>query len=340
MDQTEQFAPAGGSAFVLRTYDLQLQQNFALGSLQELLLGAGERINDYDITNTPSLLFVPPSRALTLGDVFIQDTLKPMSALSIVAGFKIENDPYSGWSPLPDLRVSWSLSDQSLLWAAASRSIRSPTPFDVDVQEKLGSLIYLNGNPEFNPEQLIAYQLGYRSQLGTAATLSISAYYNHYDDLRSVEFSPGPGILEWGNRMRGNTTGVETWADIQVFNWWRLSPGIRTTHEGFELEPGSSGLLGSAQAGNDPSYQASLTSSMDIGRDLTLDASLRYVSALPDPVLPGYYDLAARLGWQATNTLLLSLNGQNLLRSRHLEYPAPVGEYITRSVMFEARWQL
>jgi iron complex outermembrane receptor protein len=340
MDQTEQFAPAGGSAFALRTYDLQAQQNFALGSLQELLLGAGERVNDYAITNTATLLFVPSSRTLTLGNVFIQDTLKVSSALSIVAGFKVENDPYSGWSPLPDLRVSWSVSDQSLLWAAASRSIRSPTPFDVDVQEKLGSLVYLTGNSDFKPEKLTAYQLGYRSQLDTAATLSIATYYNHYDDLRSVEFSPGPAILEWGNRMRGDTTGVEAWADIQVLDWWRLSPGIRTTHEGFELEPGSSGLLGSAQAGNDPSYQASLTSAMDIRHDLTLDASLRYVSALPEPALPGYYALAARLGWQATHALLLSLDGENLLRSRHLEYPAPVGEYITRSVMLEARWQL
>jgi iron complex outermembrane recepter protein len=339
-DQTEQFAPAGGSAFVLHTYDVELQDSFALGSMQQWIWGAGERANDYNLTNTASLLWQPPHRSLTLGDVFAQDTLALTRTLSLIAGFKMEDDPYSGWSPLPDLRLAWNLSDSAMLWAAGSRAIRSPTPFDADVEEKFGALIYLTGNPRFVPETLTAYQLGYRGQPSERLSISINAYYNLYNDLRTVEFSPGPGILEWGNMMHGHTDGIDAWAELQLASWWRLSPGIRTVHENLGFKPGSSTLLGVAQAGNDPSYQAMLTSSMDLPSHLTFDASLRYISDFPQPALPGYYDLMARIGWRVSKTLELSVDGYNLLHARQFQYPPPNGEYILRSVMAEIRCRL
>src|ERR1700733_498192 len=163
-DLTERYGPPpGAGAFVLRTYDVELQQSLALGSAHKLIWGAGERINDYDITDTATLLFVPPNRALTLGNVFAQDTVALSSALSATAGIKLEDDPYSGWSALPDARLSWTLNDINQLWAAASRAIRSPTPFDVDVVELLwaGGTVGLTGNPQFQPEKVWAYEIGY-----------------------------------------------------------------------------------------------------------------------------------------------------------------------------------
>jgi hypothetical protein len=49
-------------------------------------------------------------------------------------------------------------------------------------------------------------------------------------------------------------------------------------------------------------------------------------------VTSGYRELPSRLGWHATNALEISLRGTNLLHSRHLEPPAPCGEYTGRSV--------
>ena len=337
VDQTEQFAPAGGTAFVLHTYDVELQDSFALGSMQQWVWGAGERVNDYRLTNSTSLLWDPPHRSLELGDVFAQDTLALTRTLNLIAGFKMEDDPYSGWSPLPDVRLAWNLSDSATLWAAGSRSIRSPTPFDADVEEKFGAIVYLTGNPRFLPETLTAYQLGYRGQPSERLSISVNAFYNLYNDLRTVEFSPGPGILEWGNMMRGHTNGIDAWAEVQVASWWRLSPGIRAVHETLEFKPGSSTLLGVAQAGNDPSYQAMLTSSMDLPSHLSFDSSLRYISAFAQPGLPGYYDLMARIGWRVSKALELSVDGYNLLHARQFQYPPPNGEYILRSVMAEAR---
>jgi iron complex outermembrane receptor protein len=104
--------------------------------------------------------------------------------------------------------------------------------------------------------------------------------------------------------------------------------------------PGASELLGPGQAGDDPSSHASLVSSMNLPQRLTLDATLRYVGALPGPVLPHYTELDARLGWRMNQRAELSLRGANLLHARHYELPAGDGEQITRSVIAEARLTL
>jgi iron complex outermembrane recepter protein len=336
-DLSERFSPAGDGAFVLRTYDVEIQQSLAWGSAQRLIWGAGERVNDYAITNATELLFLPPARALTLGNVFVQDTVLLSRSLSATVGIKLEDDPYSGWSPLPDARLAWTLNDTNQLWAAASRAIRSPTPFDVDVVEKAGPAVILTGNPTFQPESVWAYELGYRAEPLPALSFSVSAFYNVYDDLRTAELGPN-FPFEWGNRMAGKTYGFEVWGNYQVTDWWRLSPGLSTLRERLGFKPDASRLLGTAQAGDDPSGHGSLTSSMDLGRNVSFDASLRYVAALPDPALPGYYDLRSRIGWRASKDLELSATGSNLLHARHLEFPAPYGEEITRSVLIQAQW--
>ena len=206
--------------------------------------------------------------------------------------------------------------------------------------EKLGSLTYLQANTRFRPEEVVAYELGIRAQPSADISLSVAAFYNVYDDLRTVEPTAGTFVpLYWGNLMRGDTYGIDAWSHWQVTDWWRLSPGVTWVRERLSFKPGASQLLPVVQAGDDPSSHATLTSSMNFSRRLSLDASLRYVGALPDPSLPHYYAFDARVGWQATETVDLSMSGTNLLHARHTEFPPPTGEQITRSALAEVRWK-
>ena len=339
-DQTERLGPAGGGSFVLHTYDVELQQQITPNGAHEIVWGAGERLNSYGITNTSTLLFLPEQRALTLSNLFAQDTISVARNLKLTLGLKAEDDPYSGWSPLPDVRLAFQLSERELLWASASRAIRSPTPFDVDVVEKLGGQVFLTGNGDFRPERVSTYQVGYRGQPGAALAWSISGFYNFYDDLRSVEPASNGAFLplHWGNEMQGHTYAVEAWADWQVALNWRLSPNLTLLHENLRFSAGASGLLGLSQAGDDPHSQAGLKSSLDLPHRLTFDAYLRYVSSLPDPALKAYTELNVRLGWRLNDHLELALTGSNLLYAHHYEYPAPDGEQISRAGMLQARW--
>jgi iron complex outermembrane receptor protein len=339
IDGTDRGQPPSGVGFSLDTYDIDFQQSLDLGNRHRVVWGLGRRYNDYDIESTSTLAFDPEHRTLELTNVFAQDTMALTRELKLTLGLKFERNSYSGWSTLPDLRLAWSPDDSSLVWASAARAIRAPTPLDTDVIERAdGVNPFLVGNPDFEPEAVNAFELGYRAQPHASISWSVSTFYNDYEDLRTIE--PAPGVflpLRWGNFMEGSTYGMEAWANWQVTKWWRLSPGFRALHKRLRFDADASRLLGVEQAGNDPDKQASLKSSMDFGR-WTADAMLRYVGKLPSPENPSYTELGARVAWRATEALELSIAGANLLDQRHSEYALPTAREIRRSVYAELRW--
>jgi len=258
--------------------------------------------------------------------------------LKLIVGLKLEDDPYSGVSPLPSLRLSWSPGPDLMLWAAASRAIRSPTPFDTDVRESVAGSLFLRGNPDFRTEKVTAYEAGLRAEPSGRATFSISAYYNVYDDLRNIEVTPATVLpIFWGNGLKGRNYGLEAWGNLQATSWWRLAAGLNLLKDELRFKPGASVLLGVAQAGDDPKRQAMLKSWMSLSPDVTLDAALRYVGALPDPHVPAYVELNARLAWSVTDRVQLAVSGFNLLHKRHQEFPAPQANAVPRSVFAELR---
>ena len=336
VDHTGRDQAPAGVGFTLDTYDLEFQQTLTLGGRHQMVWGLGKRYNDWDIENTPTLAFEPPKRTLDLTNAYVQDTIRVSQHFRVTAGIKFEDNSYTGWSTLPDLRVSWAPTDHTLVWAAAARAVRLPTPLDVDVRETVGGQLFVAGDPDFRTEKVTAYEIGYRAQPHASISWSISTFYDDYDDLRSIEITPVTLLpLRWGNEMEGSTYGVEVWGNWQVTDWWRLSPGFRSLHKRLRFSDASSGLGGIAQSGNDPRSQGSLKSSMMFGR-VSVDAMLRYVGELPSPATPDYTELGARIAYRWSDTLELSISGFNLLDGRHTEY-ANSGRELRRSVYAEAR---
>lgn len=341
-DQVKRSTAGSGAGFLLRSYDVELQHSIALGSWNRIVWGVGDRISRYRISPRlapdTSLIFDPARRTLNLANGFLEDRLDLTALLSLTAGIKVERDPFSGLTPMPSLRAAWQVDERTLLWAAASRAIRSPTPFDHDVVELLGATPFLTGNANFRSEKLWAFEMGYRAQFGQRATLSVNGFDDRYDDLRSIEFSPTGFPLLWGNRMQGHIRGVEIWGDYRVARWWTLRAGFNAQYRSLHFKPGASRILGEAQAGNDPHHQFQIRSSMDLAEDLALDVGLRQIGRLPSPANPAYAELEARLAWRPTAGLELAVAGANLLHAHHPEYaPAPEAR---RSVMLQTRWML
>jgi iron complex outermembrane receptor protein len=336
-DRTERGGTEDGGRFRLNLWDLDVQHDFALGARQQIVWGGGVRLVNYRIDGSSQLLFDPPRRTLTLGNVFVQDSLALSSRLTLTLGLKLEKDAYAEATVLPSARLAWKPDPRALVWAAVSRAVRAPTPFDRDVVEKVGSLVFLDADGHFRAETLTAWEAGVRLQPTPRLSFSVSGFYNVYDDLRSIEATPVVFLpITWGNGMRGHTWGVEAWGDWRVADWWRLSAAFSVLRERLAFKPASSGLLGIAQAGDDPPEQASLRSSMNLGSRVTLDTDLRYVAALPDPAVPGYVELGAALAWNVTGRAQLSLVGANLLHARHQEFPSPANA-VPRSVYAQLR---
>ena len=299
-------------------FNFDTQYNFSFGGGDTAAIGASYRATWDRFVRGPGTVFLSPAtRQLEVETIFAQDTFKLASSVDLTLGLRLINDSYTGLEYAPDARLAWHTSDTGLLWAAVSRAVRAPSRFDTDLFNT-GSFA---GGPNFQSEDLLALETGYRGQISPQVSLSLSAYYNIYSDLRTVEAS-GPAVfpLVVKNGMRGDTYGVEAWADYALTGWWRLHAGINAITEQLRLSPGSRDIFGVSYAGNDPSYQLQLRSDMDLPHGIQFEFGLRNVDALASPAVPAYVEANANLVWHIVEGIEVSVTGNNLLHDQHQEF--------------------
>ena len=339
----------GGSGDRVSVYDLDIQHGFSLGQRHSMVWGGGYRVSQDTFINPPTGGYISPtSRALKVGNMFVQDTIALADDLKLTLGTKFESNSYTGFKPMPSGRLSWQFSERQLLWGAVSRAVRTPARIDRDLYQNTGSIVLIGGGPDFKDETLTAYELGFRTELPSRFSVSVSTFYSDYQNLRSIELSPSGTLpatlggrtgflpITFVNNMQGYTYGAEVWGDYAVTDRWRLTAGYNALREHLELAPDSLDIGGIAAAGNDPRHQVSLRSSLDLPSNFHLDLRVRHVAALPNPAVPGYGEADLRLAWQAPSGLELSLVGVNLLHARHREFGT--ASEVPRHVKASARW--
>jgi iron complex outermembrane receptor protein len=88
--------------------------------------------------------------------------------------------------------------------------------------------------------------------------------------------------------------------------------------------PDLSGQAASVE-GRSPRHQLSYFNSVDLPGNMTFDAWLRYMDALPSIAVESYVTLDARLAWRPRSNLEISLVGQNLIERSHREFVSADG---------------
>jgi len=301
----------------LQTVDGEAQFNIALGDHQ-LVAGIGARHSrDRFINALNTFRLVPDSAERWLINGFVQDRFAITPQFSIVAGLKVEHSSFTGIQLLPNLRLAWQPSENALVWAAISRAVRTPSRVDRDLIVPFR----LVAAPDIASEKLLAFELGYRDQIGRNTSFSINAFFQGYDDLRTVD-SIGTGRFpqQLRNDSQGHSFGVEAWGNQQLMPWWRVSAGAAWLVKRFHLTPGTHDITAGAAQGRDPDLQLSLRSQMNLPLGFTIDTALRHVDAVSfAPAIPGYTEADARLGWRANAHIELFVAGDNLLHASHLE---------------------
>jgi iron complex outermembrane receptor protein len=353
---TDPFVPVQGTLIDnLDTYDLDFQHHFHWGERNHFVWGLGYRYTHEMDQNAPNLEFLPPTLDQNLFSGFVQDEIKLLDNLSLTLGTKVEHNDYTGFEEEPSGRIQWNVTQKQMIWAAVSRAVRMPSRVDEDEHVPVPSPVvpyFLTGNSNFVSETEIAFELGYRAQLGEKVSTSVSTFYNLYNDIRSANFSPPPAPLGlpiiFENNLKGETYGFELTADYQILDWWRLHGGYDLLKENIYVESGQTDINNAHNETADPQQQFSLRSSMDLPKNVELDAGLRWVDALTINngatlgTVPSYFELDARLAWHATKNLEFSIVGQNLLHAQHSEYGfpgSPTTEEIVRSVYGKISWQ-
>jgi len=307
------------------TWDLSVQHALDFGR-HRLVFGAGHRVVDSRFAPAPGGAFLDPAdRTLTLTNLFVQDQIRLAEDLTLTLGAKFEDNNFTGEEFLPNVRLAWQRPGGDLLWGAVSRASRTPNRIERDL-----TLPGFLEPRDFRSETLTAWELGYRANPTDRMSFSINAFYNVYDDLRTVSITPVT-ILPFGftNNGEATTWGVEAWGNYDVSPSWRLSAGVSTLTK--DYDPPADDITGLISIGDDPDYQVLVRSQHDLTDALELDLQLRAVDDLA--AVDGYVEADVRLGWRLTDRLELSLTGRNLFEDRRVETGDPVrGRAFGRSV--------
>ena len=331
------------SAESLKIIDFDFNSHFGIGARQDIVWGAGYRhFWDQDF-GTIDQSFTPPNASLQLFTFFGQDTitLEP-DRLFFTIGTKVENGYFTDYGLEPSVRLAWTPLNWATLWSAVSRAERSPARRDTQLVAPLAVFpdpngsstpveVILSGNPNFVPEHVIAYETGFRAQPNGRLSVDVSAFFNHYDHLESVEAgteflqnSPAPARfvvpITLGNLLYGSTEGGEVSANLKLTDRWSLSPGYAFLEMHLKTKPASQDTSSVAQyQGSSPQHQAQLRSHVELFRGLSWDASAYFVSALPVQGVSSYTRIDTQLRWKLTERGEVAVVGQNLLQDHQLE---------------------
>lgn len=339
-----ELAPAGILHDQLDTVDIDFQHRFTPGTRQEVIWGLAYRYTNDQLQNAPSVGFYPEHLEQELLSAFIQDEITLINnTVSLTLGTKVEETDYTGTEWEPSARLKWTLSDNSVLWSAISRAVRTPSRIDRDFSQptRVSPLILLRGGENFDSEKVMAYEIGYRGTFADKFIASIAGFYNEYTDVRSTSFTPDtilPFFFE--NNLEGETQGVELNVSFQAFTWWQINTGYNYLEEDIRVKEGAFDLNNALNETADPRNQFSLHSSMTFNTNFEFDLGARWVDELRinnngEPAyVPEYGEVDIRLGWKLRKNIELSLVGQNLLHKHHQEFgiPGPTQREVGRNI--------
>ncbi len=317
-------------------YGFDLSHYFMLPWDQKILWGFSYR-NERDRTGAGHIFSLQPAnRTLETYIGYLQDEISFFDdRFRLAFGSSVVKNTYIE-EPLfqPNVHAAWMPTKQHTVWAAITRTYRTPYRLEKEGQHWLEpdqdntfeadrEWVKLLGNSRQKSEKSTGFQIGYRGQIDENFSLDMTAYLITERSSPAQKVSADGKSLVFQNRGGEDIYGVQLAADWRFQDWWSLKPAASYMYID---ELGDEGTNGSGSENPEfleeagwPSYQVSLRSLMDLGRNWELDTTFRYVDALRGAQVKGYFNLDARLGWRPSRQWEISVVGHNLLQSHHDE---------------------
>ncbi|MGE4291530.1 MAG: TonB-dependent receptor plug domain-containing protein [Desulfovibrio sp.] len=302
----------GGLDSHVNVLDLEIQHLVTPLGAHALMWGFGARQIWDEIEETNFMRTDKRSSDTTQWSAFGQDQIGLLDdRLLVVLGLKLDGSN-AGLELQPTLRMSWCLGDD-LLWAAVSRSVRSPENWRRGGNYEVhygGRSIRVSENGDLRPEELISWEAGWRSDLNRDLDLDVSLYYNDYHDIVGIDLTAASNQATLANVLDGHTWGLEAALEWDALSFLSLRPSLAWIAQDFNggwVEP-----RGDNQVLESESLEARLQALTRLSSNLTFDATLFYQSDPPGPPSEGF-NLDAALSWRASEHLRMELIGKNLL---------------------------
>jgi iron complex outermembrane receptor protein len=327
-------------------FDIDFQHSLHLTDRQAVIWGVGYRsiVDSNDSSFTVSLL--PNHNQLNQFSGFAQDEISLFDRrVQLTLGSKLEHNDFTGVEVEPNARVLWNMTPNQSIWTAVSRAVRTPALTERGLQ--LVSAVIPPGGPgnptplpaeadvygsnQFQSEDLLAYEVGYRVQVANNVSADIATFYNNYTHLRSaepgnpfVQTDPAPMHLVVpfvaSNKMHGGTYGAELFTEYKVIPRWKLSGSYSYLQMDIRKDLTSLDPTPDNPDASSPRHQFYVRSSLDVFRKLEHDFTVRYVDDLPGLNIPSYYSVDTHFSYALPHSYELSIGSQNLLNHQHLEF--------------------
>ncbi|PUA29097.1 MAG: hypothetical protein B0W54_00305 [Cellvibrio sp. 79] len=334
-------------------YDLDTQYNVAPYNIHEFIIGGGLRFLSEDKQGNRNVSFSPQKSRDELYSFFIQDkiTLQP-DTWFLTLGSKFEHNNFSGSETQPNIRLQWQPNSMQTLWTAVSRAVRTPTAVEEDLTSTLGTAanarLAIEPNDNFQPEELVAYELGYRHQIKPNLSIDLTTFYNDYQHLMTTSIQTPRLVInnidpphvfipvQFTNNMQGKTRGAE------LASHWSATENMKLTanYSYLDLQLDAQDASQKSAELLYPRHQAGLAFFYNPGNQWTLDTTVTYVSQIA--FTPSYIRWDLNIGKQLGKNLRLNIVGENLGDSAHPEFGSAAdinyGE-IERSVFARITWQ-
>ena len=339
------------------TVDIELEHRFRLLSWNDVIWGAGYRLLN-DRTESTLVFFNPERRTDDLVTAFLQDQITLLGdRLHLTIGSKFEHNDYTGFEFQPTARALWRLRPRHSIWAAVSRAVRTPSRADDDISffginPHPPVLLFATGNRDFDSEKLLAYEIGYRTQLSDELSFDLAAYYNDYDSLRSAKlgavplptppFPPGTLSASFGNETEAVGYGLEVSANWNVTSYWALSGWYTLMKLDVDADADNADVVSEKQEDDTPTNQVHVRSRLNLPWNLEFDTQFFYVGEVVHQDAEEYARLDLRLGWRPIESIEVSVAGQNLTERRHEEFGTglfSLRSSVPRSVYGKITWR-
>lgn len=334
----------------LDTVDVDFQHRLDVVDSLEVLYGLGYR---YTRSNTAGVEILPGMYTYALQprisrnnlfSGFLQSRLRFAGDRGeLTLGTKVEHNDYTGFEWQPNGRVLWSINKDHSLWAAVSRSVRTPSRLEHDADINVGSLveptqhglnlfIRLMGNENLNVEKVYSYEAGYRGRMAKPLFVDATLYYNKYKKLITAiptgsifpEFSGGGGRLIYplqvANGRDTETYGMELSCSWTPVDWWRLTGGY-TWFQLNSLAVGNSleGRQGFEEDGN-AKHLFSLVSYLDLPHRMEVNTALYVVGALDAAHIGKHSRFDLNFSYRPMDTITIGAGVKNLFDDAHQEF--------------------
>jgi iron complex outermembrane recepter protein len=349
-------------AYRRHAFEFDTQYHAAPTAHHDFVAGADYQYLNERFDGGVGFSLTPSDDNTSLVSAFVQDEISLFSdRLAVTLGSQVQYETSAGAGVQPTARAMWKGLPRQRFWVAVSRALRTPSLYErgirldyppVPTATGLPLFVTAVGNSAAQTETLVDSEVGYRLEIGTAASIDVTGFVSRYNHLSTqdmsapdIELVPSPRILvtsQFVNTQQATTTGLEAsghWAPLAA---WRVDASYTGFHS--SLLPSAPGQA-TVAATTDPSApetQWQVRSTFLLNPRATLAVAFFHVGALEQLGVDAYTRADVNAEWRFSNRLSVMAIGQNLLSAGHAEFGGTssllMATEVPRSANLRLRW--